>query len=499
MPIRTLVPALSVALLPFTALALSPTASGSPSTTDQTPRAAGASWSTSYTEAFESGTQQWTANARTAVTTVARGRGTGHAARLRIAGGTQDGTQQRGLTRIRHRSLVPSGSRYAVSAWLRSPKGRLHARLVVREIEAGTGTVLSRTKDRVTVSGAWRRASVTVKPHSASTILSVSIGGTQARAKRLLVDDVLVKAKTTPATPTTAQPKPTSDVAGVLSNGCAYDTRGLPACGAYMGAAHGANTEPSALEAQTGSRLGVRRTYYQASQVSSAVNTAKADIAAGRLPWISFKLPYTWEEMAAGSGDAWAKDIATKLNALNGPVWLAFHHEPEKDGNIIAWRTMQERLGPIVRQTADNVAFTVIVTGWNQLYGPTEYRFANLWPKTKVDVAGFDIYNFYLSTLGGADKPDAIKTDYFDKLKVWAAQNDTVWALAETGQTDEAFAVDPDWITQTHQELEQTGGVAMAYFNTTLNSAGSSWLMSTPAKLTAFAAALKPAPKLPVQ
>ena len=34
---------------------------------------------------------------------------------------------------------------------------------------------------------------------------------------------------------------------------------------------------------------------------------AEADLAAGRLPWISFKLPYSWPDMAAGKGDAWAR------------------------------------------------------------------------------------------------------------------------------------------------------------------------------------------------
>ena len=34
--------------------------------------------------------------------------------------------------------------------------------------------------------------------------------------------------------------------------------------------------------------------------------TAKADIAAHRVPWISFKLPYSWPDMVAGKGDAGA-------------------------------------------------------------------------------------------------------------------------------------------------------------------------------------------------
>ena len=47
---------------------------------------------------------------------------------------------------------------------------------------------------------------------------------------------------------------------------------------------------------------------------------------------MSFKLPHSWGEMAAGAGDAWAKNLAARFGRLNGPVWLAFHHEPEGDG-----------------------------------------------------------------------------------------------------------------------------------------------------------------------
>ena len=118
-----------------------------------------------------------------------------------------------------------------------------------------------------------------------------------------------------------------------------------------------------------GQQLGVRRTYYGATQVDKAVSVSKADLAMDRLPWISFKLPYSWAEMAAGKGDAWATDLAAKLNKLDGPVWLAFHHEPEGDGDIKQWTAMQAHLAPIVRAAAPNVAYTIVVTGYHQFYG----------------------------------------------------------------------------------------------------------------------------------
>ncbi|WP_185995118.1 glycoside hydrolase family 26 protein [Nocardioides campestrisoli] len=415
------------------------------------------------------------------------------------------------------------GARHAVRARLRSPSGRVPARLVVREVEPATGKVLDVRRSKVLVRRSWSRAEVKVTRKSGSSVMRVEVRTRQARKGRVLLDDVRVvrlpkgqrpggknpknkprnkpqeKPKGTPV-PTPEPPRPPDDVAGYLSNGCSYSSRGIPACGAYLGSAYGANTDPAPMEAATGHRLGVRRTYYQGHQVDKAVAVSRADLAAGRLPWISFKLPLSWEQMAAGAGDAWAYDLANKLRTLNGPVWVAFHHEPEKDGDIQAWRAMQERLGPIVRSTAPNAAFTVITTGWNQLYGPAEFRLENIWPRTKVDVAGFDVYNWHMTTRSNGTmvtKTEDIRSVYFDRFSAWARANDTTWALAETGLTDEAFAHDSTWLQRTYDQLVATGGLAMAYFNTELNSYGNSYPITGPAKFASFAAAQSKAPLLP--
>ena len=90
-------------------------------------------------------------------------------------------------------------------------------------------------------------------------------------------------------------------------------------------------------------------------------------MAHDRVPWLSFKLPYSWADMANGRGDAWAKDLANQLGAVNGPVWVAFHHEPEGDGPIADWVRMQQHLSPIFR-AKPNIAFTVITTGWDTFF-----------------------------------------------------------------------------------------------------------------------------------
>lgn len=542
---RALFPALAT-ILAAGPLLLVPSSSAATGATGAD-RAAGSSSRALYNETFEYGTRGWEASSKGRLTTVADGRRSRRAARLEA---TSPGLVVAAST-AHARDL--RGSQHDVTAWLRSPRGTVPARLVVREVDPTSGEVLDTRRDKLTVDGSWSLARVRVVRSSSSSVIRVEVRTRQARNSRVLMDDVRVlrvkkgraqapkpkKRKTppvsTPKSPTppgstpapkptpkpTPKPKPTpsptpsptptpapvptsapvpTDVAGTLSNGCTYDTRGLPSCGAYVGSAFGSNSDVAPMEAATGHRLGVRRTYYQGHQVDSAVRRSAEDLAAGRLPWISFKLPMSWEDMAAGKGDAWTLDLASKLKTLGGPVWVAFHHEPEKDGDMKAWTAMQERLGPLVRHAAPNVAFTVITTGWNQLYGPAEFRLENIWPKTKVDVAGFDVYNWHMTRRSNGSlitKTEDMRSMYFDKFQSWAQANDTTWALAETGLTDEAFAADKGWIERTYQQLVATGGLAMTYFNTELNSYGNSYPITTSDKYASFGNAQNGAPLLP--
>ncbi len=265
-----------------------------------------------------------------------------------------------------------------------------------------------------------------------------------------------------------------------------HDQRGIPRHGAYLGMAYGSNSDPSELERGLGTVNGIRRTYFTADQVAYAVREARADLAAGRIPWISFKLPYPWAEMAAGRGDAWARDLHQRLAELPGPVWVALHHEPEGDQARIAdWRRTQERLAPIVRgddvssgehDAEHNIAYTVVLTGWNQIHGAPQYSLDNLWPRgVKIDVAGFDVYNLQ----GTEDRGETVtaETDlgreYFGAFRRWSRSTGVPWAVAETGYTDYAHRKDPDWIGRTFAELKAAGGIAMVYFNTELHAFGS--------------------------
>jgi hypothetical protein len=291
------------------------------------------------------------------------------------------------------------------------------------------------------------------------------------------------------------KPKPTfHHVTGPVS----ANARGIPQMGTLVGSAYGSNSDPSAWERQMGATLGVHRTYWGPSSVGNGVRTAADDIAKGRVPWISFKVPYSWSEMADGRGDEWVQSLAERLSKLAGPVWVAFNHEPEGDGPIAEWTAMQARLAPMVRSIAPNVAYSIILTGYSQLYGASEYHLDSLWPKdTKIDLAGFDIYNKYGVVKHGNEFTDEtdVRRDFFDPISHWAKDHDVAWGLAETGITDRAAAERPDLLKRMYYALEASGGVVLTYFNTSVNSE-SSWPLESPSKKLEFAKVLRSAPTL---
>ena len=392
------------------------------------------------------------------------------------------------------------GDRYALSGWVRGSRTGQRAVMIVREYR---GHRVVRTARRAVVlrAGTWAPLRTGLVRARTRSTFQVQLVLRRGRPHDLLVLDQvrLVRRPAqrptrprpvapTPPAPTPVDPTPVDPTPVDPTTGC-FSARGVPACGPLLGSAYGSNTDPAAFETSIGHLLAIHRTYWRADQVTSAVNLAGSDLAHGRIPWISFKLPYSWDQMAAGAGDTWARDLATRLGALPGPVWIAFHHEPEGDGDITQWTNMQAHLAPLVRASAPNLAYTIILTGWNQLYGAAQYHLDNLWPKnTTVDIAGFDVYNSLgvvkngVLNTKGTDLPSA----YFQPLSTWAAAHGVAWGLAETGYTDYASEIDPHWIEQTFAAMSTYHGVAFTYFNTTLNSVAP-WNLGTPSKLADYA------------
>jgi hypothetical protein len=272
---------------------------------------------------------------------------------------------------------------------------------------------------------------------------------------------------------------------------CVTNRQGIPSSGAYVGAAVGGTQNIAGLEKKVGRTLALHRTYYNANQVTAALRTVHADLAAHRLPWISFKMPYSWAAMAGGRGDTWARALSDRLAKVGGPVWLAFHHEPEGDGNLVNWTRMQRHLAPIVHARTANVAYTAIFTGWDAFFGPAKYSVNRLWPGRRyVDVLGVDMYNNFGTSrgrVGGA--PQLNTTKFFAAIGPWARAHRVTWALGETGYTAAAARNSPTWLAQEYRALVAQGGRALTYFDSSRNSIAN-WTLSDSIRLNQFKSTL---------
>lgn len=275
----------------------------------------------------------------------------------------------------------------------------------------------------------------------------------------------------------------------VAPTGCVSDPRGFPGEGRFfLGAAVSGTSDLATREEQLGQTLPLHRRYYLPDDIPTAAREATRDIRAGRLPWISFKLPYSWADMAAGSGDAWVDQLATALADVPGPVWLAFHHEPEGEGNLTDWVAMQRRLATRVARVADNVAISLIITAWHLVHNAETHTLDQYWPgEGVVDILAFDAYNEWGSVKGNEEVTDwGTLHQYVELVAPFAEEHGVSWAVAETGWNDAAAVRDPHWFSSQVEVVRQAGGIAVAYFDSSFESI-TDWTLDEPAKLADFA------------
>ncbi len=277
-----------------------------------------------------------------------------------------------------------------------------------------------------------------------------------------------------------AQAAPDGGDLALAARTCVRNRRGLPSSGAYAGSVVSGKVSLAQRERYYGRRLPIHRTYFGPGQWASAVRTARNDVAHHRLPWMSFKVYGSWKQNARGKFDGWARALTSRLNRVPGPVWLAFYHEPENKGqDVRQWTRMQARFARFVKRGSNNIATTMIVMGWHQVSGNNPaYKLNRLWPGDGlIDVLGMDPYNFY-----GTRKPSGAVVREMSDFRPWfryfhrfARAHHTRWGVAETAYNNQAASRDPAWIVSFYRQLVANGGVAMAYFDTTLHTGGYTW------------------------
>ena len=307
------------------------------------------------------------------------------------------------------------------------------------------------------------------------------MSATKRRVRRSLIVIGVLSAASLAVPSALAAPGAAHSTPSTATTSCVNGVKGIPPQGsAYVGAAASGNQSMDGLQAQLSTPLREHRAYFEQNQIKNAVSVTKADLAAGRIPWISFKVPYSWADMAGGMGDAWATDITRQLAVVGGPIWIAFYHEPENNGPIQDWVRMQKRLAPIVHANSNNIAYTVIYSAWNITYGG--YPLSSVFPTgVGVNILGVDIYNQY--NVRGTKMMDPMR--FIPVFQSWADSHGIRWAIAETGYTAEQSNIDAYWLDTLYNDAVANGAAAVSYFDSSLNSVAD-WTLDTALKIDSY-------------
>ncbi len=226
----------------------------------------------------------------------------------------------------------------------------------------------------------------------------------------------------------------------------------------YIGAV---SSGADVLQQQTGTPLS-RHAY---SFFSKSVPTARM---------ITVKAPgVTWAAVASAQpGSSLHNDIvrwATAIKSRPGPVFLAYHHEPEAKGSLSYGTSDQyiaayRRVVSIFRaQGVTNVRWTWQMTDWAFAVSTSDRRAAGKWypGDSYVDVVGADAYNWYTC---GSGRWVELST-FVDPMLAFARAHGKKAALPEFGsQADPRRA---QWLQNAHRYLAANSDVIVAayYFN----------------------------------
>jgi hypothetical protein len=147
--------------------------------------------------------------------------------------------------------------------------------------------------------------------------------------------------------------------------------------------------EWSARLAETGS-VDSRRIFGDLAAPDSAIKLATSEVAAGRLPVVSFKVPNNdWAGAAAGKYDTQIKAVTSRLAALGKQVFVTLHHEPSGDGTPADYAAMLRHTLPILGAPTTVDAGPIVNGFWwsNGSQGLTDAEIAQWLPADVLKVS----------------------------------------------------------------------------------------------------------------
>ena len=248
-------------------------------------------------------------------------------------------------------------------------------------------------------------------------------------------------------------------------------------------------TEWSARLGEVGG-VDARRIFGALASPDGALKLAAAEVAAGRMPVLSFKVPRNdWAGAAAGKYDAALKDLTARLDRLPGRVFVTLHHEPTGDGTPASYAAMQRHVLPILGSPG-NVDAGVIVNGfwWSAgAQGLTDAEIAAWLPASVLRAAEVVAADTYQG--GTTARPGEHAGVKISRMSAWATRKGVDrLGIGEFNGLDAASVR-----AATNAVLDDPRFSFACVFNSNVNNRdGISWVL-TGGRLTAFRSAVREA------
>ena len=190
-----------------------------------------------------------------------------------------------------------------------------------------------------------------------------------------------------------------------------------------------------------------------------------------------------WRDIAdAPPGSTLANEMTEwvdRIEAFDGEVWFAFHHEPESSSNSVhgasedfidAWRRF---IGEFQARGLSNVSYTWVMTYWSFATDPSDPRHVDNWypGDDVVDHIASDAYNWD-NCKGNDTDPWQPLEDVIDAQRVWGqAHPDKGLVLGEWASTEiagDGGAAKAAWIAEAAALFKKPGWeqfVALMWFH----------------------------------
>ncbi len=248
--------------------------------------------------------------------------------------------------------------------------------------------------------------------------------------------------------------------------------------------------------------IGASREFYSWTSGKGEMRDIAREHAAGRLPWVSFKPPYTgrgvWKAVASGRFDADIRARAQRYASLRKPVIVTFNHEPQTDipgnGSPADFAAAWTRIYDVMKGATGlkNVAFVPIIGEWvfNPVNkGPDAQTYLTAGVLSRMAFLGVDLYQNQ-SGETYADRLPRILT-FLDQR----GQSRKMIGIGETGATNGYRNTTGArwWSDSWSWASAHTDRIGIVSYFSSLhsNNSGNNWLLTESAdKLNAFRASV---------